>query len=465
MRAEPPSHLEQSFYFNWTPDGQPVPIPVTRQCDTLHIKWSRGQAKGPNPTAPYTLQIYTSTFVVPFLVDAGSNLNFDWQVPFVPGTQYQICMFDKYGNTGGCEAIYTVIEPASTPSCTNITFPEVLDVEATVKDGPMSQFGWVDSCTDIQLKAKGGKPPYRFTAAPSLHPPWNLTAETTDTINWTVALSWASPFFVSMVDSEGRAWSNGPLHSGGMGKTACLNTDGETEQGHQVSQSVTIGSAIAALVVGLLGGILASALMNKRKQHKMTSYAGLSKNSPTDDTFASRPSHGGQEASFHSAASQDSNTILLNRIGQGEYTVEPFIIPPSTSSGSAAATENPGDAMHPISPSTTRDHHSINTHGIAASSHHHQAPPSPQSERPPQSVYVVHHDGGRAPVTVYTQDGTEVVELPPRYAGYDRTRGPEGRGEGRGTGRFFTTNPEPAESSSDPPSLSQERRPGPISKP
>lgn len=30
-------------------------------------------------------------------------------------------------------------------------------------------------------------------------------------------------------------------------------------------------------------------------------------------------------------------------------------------------------------------------------------------------VYVVHHDGGRAPVTVYTADGTEVVELPPRY--------------------------------------------------
>ena len=35
--------------------------------------------------------------------------------------------------------------------------------------------------------------------------------------------------------------------------------------------------------------------------------------------------------------------------------------------------------------------------------------------RQPAHVYVVHHDGGRAPVTVYTADGTEVVELPPRY--------------------------------------------------
>lgn len=32
-----------------------------------------------------------------------------------------------------------------------------------------------------------------------------------------------------------------------------------------------------------------------------------------------------------------------------------------------------------------------------------------------RAVYVVHHDGGRPPVTVYTSDGAEVVELPPEY--------------------------------------------------
>lgn len=32
------------------------------------------------------------------------------------------------------------------------------------------------------------------------------------------------------------------------------------------------------------------------------------------------------------------------------------------------------------------------------------------------NVYVVHHDGGRAPVTVYTEEGAAVVELPPQYA-------------------------------------------------
>lgn len=31
-------------------------------------------------------------------------------------------------------------------------------------------------------------------------------------------------------------------------------------------------------------------------------------------------------------------------------------------------------------------------------------------------VYVLHHDGGRAPVTVYNREDAEVVELPPSYS-------------------------------------------------
>ena len=52
--------------------------------------------------------------------------------------------FDALGNTGGCQATYTVILPLSTPNCTNVTYPPLLGVEATVDNGPMSQFGWVD---------------------------------------------------------------------------------------------------------------------------------------------------------------------------------------------------------------------------------------------------------------------------------------------------------------------------------
>ncbi len=39
---------------------------------------------------------------------------------------------------------------------------------------------------------------------------------------------------------------------------------------------------------------------------------------------------------------------------------------------------------------------------------------SPEAGSTMPHVYVVHHDGGRAPVTVFTPQGTEVIELPPR---------------------------------------------------
>lgn len=53
---------------------------------------------------------------------------------------------------------------------------------------------------------------------------------------------------------------------------------------------------------------------------------------------------------------------------------------------------------------------------------------SPSSQLPNFSpVYVVHHDAGGAPVTVYTRGGrTEVVELPPSYI--DRPSSVESQG-------------------------------------
>jgi hypothetical protein len=41
-------------------------------------------------------------------------------------------------------------------------------------------------------------------------------------INWTVGLSWATPFFLSIVDSAGNMWANGLLHSGAGTTSACL---------------------------------------------------------------------------------------------------------------------------------------------------------------------------------------------------------------------------------------------------
>ena len=93
----------------------------------------------------------------------------DFPVPWVPGTQYEICMvrpplrlqhaqsltpqqFDKNGVTGGCQAVYSVYQApnytlANPPTCQNFTYPtpsQVLDVDAQVDNGPMSQYGWID---------------------------------------------------------------------------------------------------------------------------------------------------------------------------------------------------------------------------------------------------------------------------------------------------------------------------------
>ena len=63
--------------------------------------------------------------------------------------------------------------------------------------------------------------------------------------------------------------------------------------------------------------------------------------------------------------------------------------------------------------------------------------PAPPTEPPPapssSHVYVVHHDGGRPPVTVYHQDGTEVLELPPRYMGSDQTETSTAESRGKRT--------------------------------
>jgi hypothetical protein len=55
-----------------------------------------------------------------------------------------------------------------------------------------------------------------------------------------------------------------------------------------------------------------------------------------------------------------------------------------------------------------------------------------QESRTGSQVFVVHHDAGRPPVTVYAADGTEIVELPPVYIESDRgTAGPSSDGSGR----------------------------------
>ncbi|KAL5495545.1 hypothetical protein ACEPAI_1008 [Sanghuangporus weigelae] len=424
--------LDQGFQFDFTPTGVPVPIPTTAQCDEIPLSWSRAAfTTGPNPQAPYIIQVYTSTFLFPSVIGVGSELQFNWPVPYVPGTQYQICMFDSNGVSGGCQRMTTVVPTENAtvenpPICTNLTYPAgILDVDAKDHTGTLGQFAWVDQCTDISVQPKNGTAPFILTIAPTLHPPWNITSNDMSPINWTVQLSWGSSFFISLVDSDGQTWAYGPLHSGGQGPTDCLSLSAtETDTG--VSESVAIGSGIGGLFAGLaIGGFAAWFFFRRRHGSYYEPYTSNRIHSsgkggarleadtlyspathvayPTDDTFSSQNSERNLTGRGHQLAPGSA------------YEIEPFTIPDNSTEGLIPKSPGGGStAAQPVA-SPASPARPTNSHDEANRSVSQARAPSAGGQ-----VYVVHHDGGRAPVTVYTSEGAEIIELPPRYNPDDR---------------------------------------------
>ncbi|TFK30733.1 hypothetical protein FA15DRAFT_27440 [Coprinopsis marcescibilis] len=384
-------HLDLSFFFDWNPQGQVHPVPVTQQCQEINIKWQRGAALGPNPVPPYYLQVHTSLYTVPIIIPAGNTLNFDWAVPFPPGTLYQICMYDKNGNTGGCQETYTMI-PANEefPVCTNVTLPRQLEVEGFVNNGPISRYGWIDQ------------------VAPSLHPPYNITGGS-DALNWTVSLSWSTPFFISVADSAGSMWANGLLHVGGPGRTtSCLAegaTGGTTVQNGLIQPGVAVGTTFLGLVLGVIIGVAAMFyLMRKRlKKTGRESMFGF-----------------GLRNSESKIGSPESISSSLPSLRHSSNRVDPFVV--STENG-------------------TRSDLSRHQSGQGA-------------------VYVLHHDSNAAPVTIFHDQGQEIVELPPRYPDHPGSRlsSPSDSTSGSSAMTF-------ASSGILPSSLQQPRVPGEIRKP
>ena len=132
----------------------------------------------------------------------------------------QICMFDANGYTGGCQSVVSIVPntTALSRTCTNetLSWPEgPLDVGAGDNQGPLSWTAWPEQCSDLQFTPKNGTPPYTLQIAPASHPPYNATLQDMSTFSeidvvrpegsklipfadWTVALTWATPFFVSV---------------------------------------------------------------------------------------------------------------------------------------------------------------------------------------------------------------------------------------------------------------------------
>lgn len=135
--------------------------------------------------------------------------------------------------------------------------------------------------------------------------------------------------------------------------------------------------------MGSLLGISAAYFFIRRK------YSRVGRRSSTSSSLDPIPFTTGGTASYDPISSSTRPLTGPNHMGQ--YVVEPF------------ALSNNIPLRSPPSPS----------HATPSSNDSQTDPSSAAAQR--SHVYVVHHDGGRAPVTVYT-DGADVVELPPTYA-------------------------------------------------
>jgi hypothetical protein len=115
-------------------------------------------------------------------------------------------------------------------------------------------------------------------------------------------------------------------------------------------------------------------------------------------------------------------------VGTNQYLVEPFI--PESS--------NPANPTSPTLPTSTSAYSNAQSDG------------SGSGTQPTPHVYVVHHDGGGAPVTVFT-GGAAVTELPPSYVGRSEDRplpqpGPGGSSNNDPTDRRSRPGPVPRKS-------------------
>ncbi|KAL1708878.1 hypothetical protein EV121DRAFT_253785 [Schizophyllum commune] len=283
VRAVVTDHLPLSWTFDFLDaDNNIKPIPVYEQCETMHVKWSRGSvATGPSGVAPYSFLIYTSIHTFPFVIDAGSGLNFDWE-------------FDLNGNTGGCQAVMSVVSntTAFPSTCSNSTLnsPKQLDVEAFDSlGGELSFTGWPAQCTDIQFVPKNGTGPYTLTIAPPLHPPYNVTLEDMSAFNWTIALGWTTPFWVSIEDSAHNSWSRGLLHSG-EGDSFCLRS---------VPAAVSPGAAAGIGIGGLVLGAVAAALGLLHRRRSKATVLDIDPADPVPQTVERHASDSNPEHNFY----------------------------------------------------------------------------------------------------------------------------------------------------------------------
>jgi len=176
---------------------------------------------------------------------------------------------------------------------------------------------------------------------------------------------------------------------------------------------VTVGATVGGVVIGLLAGALGIFTLRRRR------------GSRNDYQHREDLMRDSQSSTSHPQTSREVTTTGGRPRPAGgsglEYIVEPFAMP------SPAPSDPSAPLLPDISPPTAPPPDATSASGSDPQDQ------STLSAARRQNVYVVHHDGGRAPVTVYTEEGAEVVELPPRYPAGSTTSDPSSRGESETT--------------------------------
>ena len=125
-------------------------------------------------------------------------------------------------------------------------------------------------------------------------------------------------------------------------------------------------------------------------------YTKIRRNSSTD-SIDQAAYISNQDRFKRSEGGPQAGSAHVTDVGTNQYLVEPFMPEPS---GPTSPTQN--SSTQPPAPTSAYS----NT----------QSDGSGSNAQPTPHVYVVHHDGGGAPVTVFT-GGAAVTELPPSYVG------------------------------------------------
>ncbi|KAL1695414.1 hypothetical protein GGG16DRAFT_121640 [Schizophyllum commune] len=332
--------MQQSWEFDlYTQDGQVKTFPVYGARGIPRMK----------QYLPSTC--LRSKYTFPFVLDLPNDAEFgyDFEVPFSPGTQMQICMFDANGYTGGCSSVVNIVTSATEPSstCTNETFSRLrnLDVEANIVKGPLSRTAWVAQHTELQLDGLS-------------------------VVGYTLLHIGGLGNDGCVMDAERNVWSYGLLHSG-EGTTSCMAED----PGAIVPPGAAAGAGAGAALLGFVIGALGVWIVLVRRHLRRS---------------ISRP------------RSVD--------IGSGSS---------STRTASQTQLERAADCP-PSSDSHARSQSARRPRGETQSSRQDSG----------RNIYVVHSDGGAAPVRVYYENEEEgVAELLPNYAGGG---GPNGASENAG---------------------------------